>query len=378
MKIPLVNLKKQHEPLREQLNEAISSVIDRSAFIGSDVIADFEKAFAEFCGVSYAVGVSSGTDALFLALRAVGVHSDDLVITVPNTFIATAEAITMAGASPVFVDIDADTHNMSVDALAQALQAMSETNVKKVKVVIPVHLYGRGAPMADILEIAAKYNLKVISDAAQAHGGEYKGKKIAEWADVTCYSFYPGKNLGAFGDAGAVVTDDPVLAEQVRKLRNHGRSEKYEHELEGYNCRLDSIQAAVLNVKLPLLDSWNENRIDKARMYNELFGNVHDIICPFTDNGSKHVFHLYVIRHKDRDILRAELKKKGIASGIHYPIPLHLQPAYKYLGYGKGDFPVAERMASEILSLPMDGTITNEEVTQVVNAIVDVNENSVL
>lgn len=370
MNIPLVNLKKQHEPLKQQLMDAICSVIDDSAFIGSAVIRDFEDAFAGFCGADYAIGVGSGTDALFLALKVAGIQKGDLVVTVPNTFIATTEAISMAGGKPVFVDVDPCTYNMDPHALEQRIRSMDNTERQSVKAVIPVHLYGQPVDMSAIAEVAGEFNLTVISDAAQAHGAEHNKKKLADWADLTCYSFYPGKNLGAFGDAGAIVTNNEEFAQRIRMLRNHGRTQKYQHEFEGFNCRMDSIQAAVLNVKLAHLKAWNENRIIMAGLYTELLSHKKGVACPVVSEGNRHIFHLYVIRHDDRDRLQNILKEQGISSGIHYPIPLHMQPAYKYLGYRKGDFPIAEDAATKILSLPLDGTITPQEVRHVADAVI--------
>lgn len=362
MKIPLVDLKAQYLSIQKEINEAIQKVVDETAFIGGRYLTDFESNFANYCGTKHAVGVSNGTDALRLALLACNVGPGDEVITVPNTFIATVEAIRMCGASVRFVDVDPDTYNMNPALLKAAL-------TPKTKAIMPVHLYGRPADMDPILKFAAEHNLKVIGDAAQAHGAIYHGKKIGTLGDVVSFSFYPGKNLGAFGDAGAIVTNNPTIAEKVSLLRDHGRKKKYEHEIEGFNCRLDTLQAAILNVKLKYLEKWTEQRIHWAQSYQKALKGLAGIELPKIDTNLRSVFHLYVIRVSQRQALQDQLQAKGIATGIHYPIPLHQQPALSYLGYKKGSFPVSERASEEILSLPMYPELTQEQFGYITDSI---------
>jgi len=359
--ISLVNLKAQYCLIKKEIDEAIGRVLNNCNFIMGEEVEKFEEEFANFCNAKYAIGVSSGTDALFLALKAINIQKGDEVITVPNTFIATTEAITMVGGKIKFVDINRDTYNIDVTKIEAAI-------TKRTKAIIPVHLFGQPADMDPILEIAKKYNLKVIEDAAQAHGAEYKGKKVGSLGDLACFSFYPGKNLGAYGDAGAVVTNDPEIAQKIAMLRNHGRIKKYEHDFEGYNSRLDAIQAAVLRVKLKYINSWNKARRKHADLYKELLQND-NVILPIEDKNSKHVYHIFAIRVKNRDRLLNKLKNAGIGVGIHYPIPLHLQPAYRYLGYKAGDFPETERCSSELLSLPMFPELSEKEIKLIVNMI---------
>jgi len=351
VQIPLVDLKFQYLSIKKEIDEAIQRVLDSSNFIMGEEVKKFEEEFANFCNAKYAIGVSSGTDALFLALKAIGIKPKDEVITVPNTFIATTEAITMAGGKIKFVDINPLTYNIDINKIESAI-------TKKTKAIIPIHLYGNPAEMDTILDIAKKYNLRVIEDAAQAHGAEYNGKRVGTLGDIGCFSFYPGKNLGAYGDAGAVVTNDYEIAQKIAMLRNHGRIKKYKHEFEGINGRLDSIQANILLVKLKYIDKWTAKRIQKANIYNELLKNHNEIVKPVVLPNSKHVFHLYVVRLKNRDKIQKKLKKEGISTGIHYPIPLHLQPVYKNLGYKEHDFPITENLAKEILSLPIFPELT--------------------
>lgn len=355
--IPLVDLQAQFEAIGDEVRANINRVLETSKFILSTEGEKLERAFSSFCGTEYCIGVSSGTDALFLALKALDISEGDEVITVPNTFIATTESITACGGKCVFVDVREDTCNIDVSKIEEKITS-------KTKAIIPVHLYGQTAEMDVIKEIAAKYGLKIIEDAAQAHGAKYKGANVCTFSDAACFSFFPGKNLGAFGDAGAVVTNDPVIAERVRLLRNHGRTKKYESEIEGTNSRLDEIQAAVLNVKLPYLQGWNELRQKHARQYKEALGDS-DVILPFEMEEASHVYHLFVIRHEDRDLLRSILLDNKIGAGIHYPIPLHLQPAYRYLGHKHGDFPIAEKLSKEILSLPLFPELKEEQIEQV-------------
>jgi dTDP-4-amino-4,6-dideoxygalactose transaminase len=368
MKIPFVNLKRMHEPIRSEIDRAIGEVITANNYIGGKQIREFETGFAQFLGVQAVVGVSSGTDALFLALKICGLLEGDIAITVPNTFIATTEAIGMAGGQIRFVDIDENSSNMSPSKLEAFLEAADQTQRQKIKAIIFVNLYGNPEGLDKIGEIAGKYNIPVISDAAQAHGALIDGKPITDFAHITTYSFYPGKNLGAFGDAGAIAINDREIAEKLRQLRNHGRTEKYIHDFEGYNCRIDTLQAAILQVKLGYLAQWNSHRLKTAALYNELLASK-NLFCPAVDGRYQPVFHLYVTRSDHRGVLMKKFSDAGVEVGIHYPLPLHLQPAYQYLGYEPGDFPVSEALAKKIISLPMDGAITEEEVEYVCNLL---------
>lgn len=361
MQIPLVDLKAQYLSIKEEIDEAIQRVLNKCNFIMGDEVKIFEEELASFCSAKYAVGVSSGTDALLLALKAINIQPGDEVITVPNTFIATTEAITMAGGKIKFVDIDEETFNIDTNKIESAI-----TN--KTRAILPVHLYGQPANMDPIIDLAKKYNLKVIEDAAQAHGAEYNNKRVGALGDIGIFSFYPGKNLGAYGDAGAVVTNDPDISHKIAMLRNHGRTKKYEHEYEGYNCRLDTLQAAILRVKLKYINSWNEARRNHAYSYRKLLQNT-DIILPTEQKVSNHIYHIFAVRTADRDNLLNKLKNEGIGAGIHYPIPLHLQPAYRYLGYKSGDFPTTEKCAREIISLPMYPELDEVKIKKVAEAV---------
>jgi dTDP-4-amino-4,6-dideoxygalactose transaminase len=363
--IPFVDLKAQYDSIKDEIDEAIQNVLNTTSFIMGEELRKFEEEFAQFCDVKYAIGVANGSDALILALRACAIGEGDEAITVPHTFIATTEAISNVGGKVVFVDIDPKTYTIDVSEIEEKIN-------EKTKTIIPVSLYGQPADMDPIMRLAKKYNLKVIEDAAQAHGAEYKGEKVSSIGDVTCFSFYPGKNLGAYGDAGMVVTNNEEVAEKVKLFRNHGRiTKKYEHEIEGYSSRLDNLQASILRVKLKYLDKWNDMRRKNAKKYNELLNNIGGIITPYEAEYAKHVYHLYVIRvvKEGRDELREELRSKGIATGIHYPIPLHLQPAYNHLGYKKGDFSITEECSQEIISLPMFAELSDEQIDEVVNLI---------
>jgi dTDP-4-amino-4,6-dideoxygalactose transaminase len=361
--IPFVDLKAQYNSIKEEIDGAIQRVLNTTNFIMGEELIKFEEEFASFCNTKYAIGVANGSDALILSLRASGINKGDEIITIPNTFIATTEAITHIGGKVVFVDIDPKTYTIDVSRIEEKI-----TN--KTKAIIPVHFYGQSADMDPIIKFARKYNLKIIEDAAQAHGAEYKGKKVGSLGDVGCFSFYPAKNLGAYGDAGMITTNNEEIAKKLKLLRNHGRiTKKYEHEIEGYSSRLDNLQAAILRVKLRHLNEWNNMRRKNAKKYNELLSNMDGIIPPYEADYAKHVYHLYVIRVGERDILREELKSNGIATGIHYPIPLHLQPAYKYLGYKEGDFPVTEECSQKILSLPMYAELSEEQINEIVYCI---------
>lgn len=351
MNVPFIDLKSQTASIRDEITAAINSVIDCCAFAGGPFVEKFEKEFAEFCQCREAVGVGNGTDALWLSLLGLGVGSGDEVITVPNTFIATAEAISFCGAKPVFVDIDERSYNMDPFLLEKAITT-------ETKAVIPVHLNGQMADMDPIMEIAKAHNLFVIEDACQAHGAEYKQKRAGSIGHAGCFSFYPGKNLGAFGEAGAVVTNDKSLADRIRMMRDHGQSKKYIHAAIGWNARMDGIQGAVLSVKLNHLESWNKLRKTHARLYDDMLAEVDSIVTPHRVDSQNHIYHIYPIRHKNRDALIEFLKEKDIHCGIHYPVPIHLQKAYWNPKSDNGHFPVSEKIASELISLPMFPELT--------------------
>lgn len=362
MRVPFLDLRSHHEPLQEELQTAIQEVIESGAFAGGPFVAKFEEDFADFCQTRFAAGVGSGTEALWLSLLAYGIGPGDEVITVPSTFMATAEAISFCGAQPVFVDIDERTYTMDPHLLERAITA-------RTKAVIPVHLFGQMADMDPILEIADRHGLRVIEDACQAHGAEYKGRKAGSIGDAGCYSFYPGKNLGALGEAGAVVTNDQSLHEKIQTLRDHGQRTKYRHSCIGWNARMDGIQAAVLRVKLRTLDRGNAARRAHARRYGQHFGGREDLITPSEAAYARHVYHVYAVRVKGRDQLLHALAERGISCGVHYPIPIHLQEAYRGLGLGPGSFPVAERCADEFLSLPMFPELTPEQIETVTREV---------
>lgn len=345
--IPLVDLKAQYESIKGEIDEAISEVISKSAFVGGPYLDSFEKSFASFCGVKHSIGVGNGTDALFIALKVLGIGQGDEVLTAANSFIATSEAITLTGARIVFVDVNPKTFNIDVEKIKEKITS-------KTKAILPVHLYGHPADMDPILDMARKFNLKVVEDAAQAHGALYKGKPVGSLGDVACFSFYPGKNLGAYGDGGAVVTNDDDLEFKARMLANHGRIDKYDHKIEGLNSRLDGIQAAILSVKLRHLDEWTERRRKNASLYNTYLKDT-ALITPTEIAHVKAVYHLYVVRVKKelRGKLQEYLKFHGISTGIHYPIALPNLKAYTYLNHKEVDFPEATKASLEILSLPM-------------------------
>ncbi len=363
MEIPFVDLKAQYFSIKEEIDQAISNVIQESAFIGGKYAKAFEQNFADYVGVENCIGVGNGTDALYIALKALGISDGDEIITAANTFIATSEAITMTGARVVFVDCAKDTYNINFDRIEKAINS-------KTKAIIPVHLYGQLAQMDKIKDIAKKHNLYVVEDAAQAHGAEYNGQRVGTIGDIACFSFFPGKNLGAYGDAGAVVTNNDDLARKARMFANHGRIEKYNHEFEGTNSRLDGFQAAILDVKLKHLDKWIERRRAIAKMYDAALKDI--VITPSVLPDVKHVYHLYVIRIKNREKVKELLAEKGIATGIHYPIPLPFLKAYSYLGHKPADFPVAYSMKDEILSLPIHGDMTDEQVEYVISSLKDI------
>jgi len=361
--IPLVDLKKQYESIKVDVDAAIKAVIEETAFVGGSYVKAFEEAFARYCGVKYTVGVANGTDAIFIALKALGIGAGDEVITVANSFIATSEAIKMSGAQVVFVDINPNTYMIDVDQIEKKI-------TPKTKAIIPVHLYGQPADMDPIVALAKKYNLRVIGDAAQAHGAEYKGRPISQLADITCFSFYPGKNLGAYGDAGALVTDNEAWASNARMLANHGRTKKYDHDFEGVNSRLDGLQAAILSVKLRHLDEWTENRRKIAYQYNQALEGL-GVVTPQEIPNVRAVYHLYVVRvpAESRERLQQHLASLGVATGIHYPIALPYLNAYRYLGHTESDFPHALKASNEIVSLPIFSELTDEQVQYVARAV---------
>jgi dTDP-4-amino-4,6-dideoxygalactose transaminase len=362
VRVPFLDLSAHHAPLRSEIDAAIGEVIDSGAFAGGPFVAAFEERFAAFCGCTYSIGVGSGTDALWLTLLACGVGPGHEVITVPNTFMATAEAITYCGAKPVFVDVDALTYTMDPTLIEEAITS-------RTKAIIPVHLFGQPADMDPILEIARSHRLLVIEDAAQAHGAEYRGKRAGSLGDAGCFSFYPGKNLGALGEAGAVVTNDRDLQKKIRILRDHGQIQKYRHAMVGWNARMDGIQAAVLNVKLRHLQTSNELRRAHAAKYDEALSNIEKLMPPFTADYAKHVYHIYAVRFHGRDDVVQSLEKMGVVCGIHYPVPIHLQEAYQDLGYQIGAFPIAERTACQFISLPMFPELTSQQIEVVTAAL---------
>ena len=369
MNIPFLDLKTPHALLKDDLLGSIESALLNAQFIGGESVNGFETEFASFCGSPQCIGVNSGTDALRFALIAAGIREGDAVVTVPNTFIATTEAISQAGAEIVFTDVDDQTHQMDPNALERTVRKLKDKRIS-VKAVIPVHLFGHCADMDSILAITKKYGLWVIEDACQAHGAVYRGsRKAGSMGLAGSFSFYPGKNLGACGEGGAVVTNDEKIAQTVRMLRDHGQSQKYYHEIEGYNGRLDAIQAGILRIKLKHLNEWNEARRRNAKIYDRLFRDVKGVTVVPEPSWSASVYHLYVVKLANRDKVQKLLQEKGIGTALHYPVPLHLQKAYRLLGYKEGDFPVSEKHAREILSLPMFPELTEEQIATVVESI---------
>jgi dTDP-4-amino-4,6-dideoxygalactose transaminase len=388
--IPFLDLVSPHAELREELRAVFETVMDTAGFIGGPMVAGFESEFAAYCDAKHCVGVGSGTDSLRFALIAAGVGADDVVITVPNTFIATTEAISQSGARPVFVDVDEATYNLDANKLREYIETNCEVDAKtgnlkekssgqRVAAVIPVHLYGQMADMDPILELAEQYNFIVVEDACQAHGAEYFSKKHNRWCKAgsmgkaAAFSFYPGKNLGACGEGGAITTNDPDLAARMRMLRDHGQAQKYYHDVEGYNGRLDAMQAGFLRVKLKQLPKWTELRRAAAQNYRKLFAaDTANVGLPFEPEWSRAVYHLFVVRTENREDLMKHLNAAGIGTGIHYPIPLHLQKAYQGLGYSKSDFPVAEKVALEIVSLPMFPQLQADQQTKLVAEVINI------
>ncbi len=383
--VPFLDLVTPHVELEQELTNVFHQALRTAGFIGGPMVAEFETAFAKACETQHSIAVSSGTDALRFAIMAAGVRPGDVVLTVPHTFIATTEAIVQAGALPEFVDIDERTYNLDPAELRAYLETqclandsgrrVSKRSGQPVTAVVPVHLYGQTADMDAILEIAEQYDLIVIEDACQAHCAEYFSRKRNKWMKAgsmgraAAFSFYPGKNLGACGEAGAVTTNDASLAQKIKMVRDHGQAMKYYHDVEGYNGRLDAIQAGLLLVKLAHLAKWNKQRRERAAEYNRLLANAEDVIRPFEPSWSRANYHLYVVRVQDQQGLIAHLKQADIHTGIHYPIPLHLQKAYKHLGYARGAFPKAEKVAAEIVSLPMFPQLTEQQQARVTEEI---------
>jgi dTDP-4-amino-4,6-dideoxygalactose transaminase len=364
MKVPFLDLKSNHASLRGEFERAIHDVIDSGIFASGPAVTRFEEAFAQFCECDHAVGLGSGTEAVWLALIACGIGPGDEVITVPTTFMATAEAITYCGAKPVFVDVDERTYTMDATALSGALTS-------RTKAIVPVHLFGQVADMDPILKFARQHGLFVIEDAAQAHGAEYKGQKAGSMGQIGCFSFYPGKNLGALGEAGAVVTNDTELRDKIRSLRDHGQVRKYQHTMIGWNCRMDAIQGACLTIKLRHLKRGNELRRKHAQRYNEGFGGLNEVVTPMEADYALHIYHVYAIRVQGREGVIQQLEEKGVGYGVHYPIPIHLQEAYAGLGYERGAFPVSEMIAGEVLSLPMYPELEEDQVNFVIETVTE-------
>ena len=358
--IPFLDLKAPYLELKQELDDAIARVVGSGWFIGGSEVDQFEEDYAQYCGATHAVGVANGLDALHLALRAMNVGSGDEVIVPSNTYIATWLAVSQCGATPVPVEPDARTYNINPSLIEAAI-------TPRTKVILPVHLYGQPADMDAILAIARKHGLRVLEDGAQAHGARYKGQRLGAHGDAVAWSFYPGKNLGAMGDGGAVTTNDPQIADRLRVLRNYGSRVKYVNEVQGYNSRLDPLQAAILRVKLAHLDDWNTRRSIVVQRYNEGLANC-GLTLPYVPEWAEPVWHLYVVQHPRRDALQKKLADAGVGSLIHYPIPPHLQQAYSAAGWGLGSFPLAERMANQVLSLPMGPHLESEQVRAVIAA----------
>jgi dTDP-4-amino-4,6-dideoxygalactose transaminase len=389
-KVAFLDLVTPHQELEAELLAVVKKAFSNAGFIGGPMVEEFEKEFAAFCGAKYCVGVNSGTDALRFAFMASGVKPGEIIVTVPHTFIATTEAISQAGAQIAFVDIDEQTYTMDPVKLAEYFETrcdwdgkrgelIERSSKQRIAGIVPVHLYGQTSDMDPILELAAKYNLFVIEDACQAHGAEYFSKKENAWrragsmGKAAAFSFYPGKNLGACGEGGAITTNDEALAARMKMIRDHGQAKKYYHDIEGYNGRLDSIQAGWLSVKLRHLAKWNESRRNLAHRYHQLFAEVKDsMVIPVEASWTMGVYHLYVVRVQDREAFQARLAEAGIATGIHYPIPLHQQKAYQHLGYKTGDFPVTERVAREIVSLPMFPQLQASQQDEVAAAVKEI------
>jgi dTDP-4-amino-4,6-dideoxygalactose transaminase len=363
MKVPFVDLQAQYKSVKDEIDVAIARVLDNASFILGREVEAFEAAFAEYVGARFCIGLNSGTAAIQLAVTACGLGAGDEVIVPANTFFATAEAVSTASATPVFVDAHPISYNLDVSKIEAAI-------TERTRAIIPVHLYGQAADLDSIFSLAERHNLIVIEDAAQAHGSRYKGRRVGALGRAGCFSFYPGKNLGTYGEGGAVVTNDEEVARRVRLLRDHGSERKYTHEIVGYNFRLEGIQGAVLSVKLSHLDRWNELRREHAARYRELLKGS-DLHLPVEMPYAEHVYHLYVVQSERRDALQQTFHESGVQTGIHYPIPIHLQPAYASLNYRRGDFPEAERQAARVLSLPMFPELTHQQIMRVAQAITE-------
>jgi dTDP-4-amino-4,6-dideoxygalactose transaminase len=360
VKVPFVDLRAQYHSIKDEIDAAINQVITDAAFIGGKYLTRFEENFGAYAGAKFCIGAGNGTDALFIALKSLGIGAGDEVITVANTFIATAEAITLTGARVAFVDCDEKTYNIDASRMEAAI-------TPRTRAIIPVHLYGQPADLDAIHAIARKHDLKVVEDAAQAHGASYKGRTIGGLSDFSCFSFFPGKNLGAYGDAGAMLTNDAELAGKARMIANHGRMTKFDHEFEGVNSRLDGLQAAILDTKLKYLEKWTERRRAIARIYDENLSGL--VGTPYVSADVRHVYHLYVIRVKNRDLIRRRLEEGGISTGVHYPIALPFLQAYRYLGHQPEEFPVSSALQSEILSLPIHGSMPDDHVYYVIEQL---------
>jgi dTDP-4-amino-4,6-dideoxygalactose transaminase len=362
IQVPFLDLKAHHDPIRAEVTAAMNEVIDANAFAGGPFVAKFEEAYAQYCDTKFCVGVGNGTDSLWFSLLALGIKPGDEVITPPMTFMATAEAITYAGAKPVFVDIDPKTYTIDVTKIEAAI-------TPRTTAIMPVHLFGQSADMDPILELAKKHKLVVIEDAAQAQGTLYKGRKAGSMGQAGSFSFYPGKNLGAWGEAGAVTTSDPALREALMMFREHGQKKKYHHDVVGWNGRMDGLQGAVLSVKLKYLDNANNGRRRVATQYNTLLAGTPGVILPIEADFGRHIYHVYAVRIGQRDRILKQLGERGIGAGIHYPVPVHLQNAYSNLGYKRGDFPVSEDCGDSFLSLPMYPELTDDQIEKVVGAL---------
>jgi len=363
--IPFLDLKAQYESIKPDIQKGLNKILDECSYILGPEVADFEQEFARYCGAQHGIAVNTGTSALHLALLSAGIGPGDEVITVTHTFVATAAAILYTGAIPVFVDIDPRSYTIDVNKIEAAISP-------KTKAILPVHLYGQPADMDPIMAIAKQHGLIVIEDAAQAHGAEYKGRRVGSIGQLGCFSFYPGKNLGAYGEGGIVVTNNAEYEQTIRMLRDWGQSRKYHHDLKGFNYRMDGFQGAVLRVKLRHLENWTEARRSHAARYDQLLNSVKSTTCPDVMPYSRHVYHVYAIRVQQREIMQQLLQNKGIQTGIHYPIPVHLQKAYADLGYSVGDFPHSEKAASEVLSLPMYAELSEEQIHTVCNAVIEI------
>lgn len=362
VKVPFLDLKTQYHSIKDEVDKKLIEVCENTAFTMGPFVEEFEKKFSEYLGVKHFVATSTGTSALHTALLAFGIGNGDEVLVPVNTFTATAEAVVMVGAKPVFVDNDPLTYNMDISKIEQLI-------THKTRAIIPVHLYGQAVDMEKIGEIASKHNLIVLEDCAQAHGAKFKGKMVGTFGHAACFSFYPGKNLGSYGEGGGVATNSDQIAEKMDKIRNHGSKIKYIHEFVGYNYHMHGFQGAVLTIKLKYLDGWNKKRREIAQKYTENLKDIKDLALPYIQKDCEHVFHLYVIRTSFRDELKQFLNDNGIGTNIHYPYPLHLQESYKFVGYKQGDFPIAEEYASKLLSLPMFPEMTDEQVDYVVSKI---------